>query len=187
MTQGKAVGGMVVSLDGFIKDRAGSVAKLYPDMKALQDSAYLQDSMRDTGAVVMGRGAYDMANGDFTGYEYQVPIFVATHQPPEPPEGQNDRLRVMFVSEGVENAMAQAKSAAAGKTVTVVGGASTIRQCLTAGLLDELHLLIVPVILGDGLRLFEVNQRTPIDLEQIDPDVYAGFTVLKYRPCLPIG
>jgi dihydrofolate reductase len=182
MAHRKVVGGMALSLDGFIQDKDGSVAKLYPDMKALQDSAYLQDSMRETGAVVMGRRAYDMANGDFTGYEYQVPIFVATHHAPEPPKGQNDRLRVTYVPDGVESAVAQAKSAAGDKDVTVVGGASTIRQCLDAALLDELHLLIAPVLLGDGLRLFETRQGVPVNFEQLAVDSYTGFTILKYRP-----
>ncbi len=182
MAQGKVVGGMAMSLDGFIEDKDGSVAKLYPDMKTLQDSAYLQASMRDTGAVVMGRGAYDMANGDFTGYEYQVPIFVATHHAPESPKGQNDQLRVTFVPEGVESAMARAKAVAGEKNVTVVGGASTIRQCIDARLFDELHLLIVPVLLGEGLRLFEAHTGELIEFEQIGVDPYAGFTVLKYRP-----
>lgn len=182
MAQGKVVGGMAMSLDGFIQDKTGSVAKLYSDMKALQNSAYLQDSMRDTGAVMMGRHAYNMANGDFTGYEYQVPLFVVTHHAPEPPKGQNDQLSVTFMLEGIENAMAHAKAAAGDKVVTVVGGASTIRQCLDARLLDELHLLIAPVLLGDGLRLFETRQRAPVDFEQIGADPYEGFTVLKYRP-----
>lgn len=182
MAQGKVIGGMAMSLDGFIQDKDGSVATLYPDMKALQDSAYLQKSMVDTGAVVMGRHAYDMANGDLTGYEYQVPIFVATHRAPESPKGQNERLSVTFVHEGVESAMARAKAAADDKNVTVVGGASTIRQCIDAGLLDELHLLIVPVLLGDGLRLFEAREGEPIEFEQIGVDPYPGFTVLKYQP-----
>ena len=54
----------------------------------------LQESMKSTGAVVMGRHAYDMAQGDFTGYEFQVPIFVLTHHAPETvAKGENDRLR----------------------------------------------------------------------------------------------
>lgn len=182
MAQGKVIGGMAMSLDGFVEDKHGSVAKLYPDMHALQESAYLQASMRETGAVVMGRGAYDMANGDFTGYEYQVPIFVVTRRALTPPKGQNDKLRVTFVPDGVEHAMALAKTAAGQQNVTVVGGASTIRQCIDAMLLDEFHLLIVPVLLGEGLRLFEVRQGDPVEFEQIGVDPYAGFTVLKYQP-----
>lgn len=183
MAQGKVIGGMAMSLDGFIQDKGGSVAKLYPDMVALQQSRYLQDSMQNTGAVLMGRHAYDMANGDFTGYEYQVPIFALTHRPPEVTvKGQNDRLTITFATDGIKPAMAQAKAAAGDRNVTVVGGASTIRQCINAGLLDELHLLLVPVLLGNGLRLFEAHDGAPIDFEQIGVEPYAGFTVLKYRP-----
>lgn len=182
MAHGKVIGGMAISLDGFIEDKNGSVAKLYQDMAALQNSPYLQKSMADTGAVVMGRHAYDMANGDFTGYEYQVPIFVVTHHAPEAPRGQNDRLSVTFVSEGVETAIAQAKAAAGEKNVTIVGGASTIRKCIDARLLDELHLLMVPVLLRDGLRLFEPRHGGPIEFEQIGVDPYTDFTVLQYRP-----
>ncbi len=93
MTLGKLVVGTTMSLDGFINDRAGSVAALYPNLEALRETRFLQESIRDTGAVIMGRHAYDMAAGDLTGYEYQVPIFVLTHHPPAtPPKGQNAHL-----------------------------------------------------------------------------------------------
>lgn len=79
----KVILGMTMSLDGFVQDRNGSVERLYPDLEALRNDASLQDAIRTTGAVVMGRRAYDMASGDFTGYEFQTPIFVVTHHPPE--------------------------------------------------------------------------------------------------------
>jgi dihydrofolate reductase len=75
--------GMTISLDGFINDRNGSVDRLYPDLAKLRDTEALQESIRTTGAVVMGRHAYDMGEGDFTDYEFQVPIFVVTHRAPE--------------------------------------------------------------------------------------------------------
>ena len=78
----KVVVGMTMSLDGFVNDRQGSVARLYPDLAALQKTEMLREAIANTGSVVMGRRAYDMANGDFTGYEFQVPIFVVTHRPP---------------------------------------------------------------------------------------------------------
>ena len=65
---GKVIVGTTMSLDGYIKDRQGSVEPLYPDLAALRETEMLQKSMRSTGAVVMGRHAYDMANGDFTYY-----------------------------------------------------------------------------------------------------------------------
>ena len=74
---GNVLAGMAMSLDGFIEDRNGSVARLYPDFDAMRQTDLLQEEIGRTGAVVMGRRAYDMAQGDFTGYEFQVPIFVS--------------------------------------------------------------------------------------------------------------
>jgi len=91
---GKVLAGMAMSLDGFIEDRNGSVARLYPDFDAMRQTELLQEEIRRTGAVVMGRRAYDMAQGDFTGYEFQVPIFVLTHAAPATvARGENDQLR----------------------------------------------------------------------------------------------
>ena len=164
----KVIGGMTISLDGFINDRTGSVERLYPDLAELRESEMLKESMRNTGAVVMGRRAYDMAQGDLTGYEYQVPIFVLTNQPPaQPPKGQNESLTVHFVSDGIESAIQQAKAAAGEKDITIVGGASTSQQLLKAGLLDELQIGIMPVLLGEGQRLFEALGIEPVELEKI--------------------
>jgi dihydrofolate reductase len=68
---GKVIVGTTMSLDGFMSDSNGSLARLYPDREELRQTEMLQESMKSTGAVVMGRHAYDMAQGDFTGYEYQ--------------------------------------------------------------------------------------------------------------------
>jgi len=79
MSRGKVVLGMTMSLDGFINDRDGSVGALYPDLAALRDTEPLQESMQNTGAVVMGRNAFAMAEDPDSiaeNYEYQVPIFV---------------------------------------------------------------------------------------------------------------
>lgn len=164
----KVIGGITISLDGFVNDRDGGVDILYREFEALVASDMLQDSMKTTGAVVMGRNAYEMGQGDYSDYEYQVPIFVLTHQPPETvAKGENGNLSFTFVSDGVEYAVAQAKAAAGDKDVMVIGGASTLRQCLNAGLLDEFQLGIAPVLLGDGLPLFEQGM-TPTRLEKVD-------------------
>jgi dihydrofolate reductase len=127
----------------------------------------LQEEIHTTGAVVMGRRAYDMAEGDLTDYEYQVPIFVLTHHVPEQgPKGENDRLRVTFITDGVESAIERAQAAAGDKQVMVVGGANTAQQCLRAGLVDEIHIGIVPVLLGDGLRFFELRANEQLELER---------------------
>jgi dihydrofolate reductase len=156
-----------MSLDGFINDRNGSVAPLYPDFAELHNTEMMQDSMKTTGAVVMGRRTYDMANGDFTGYEYQVPIFVLTHQAPEQTaKGENENLTFTFVTDGIESAIEQAKAAAGDKDVTVIGSPNTAQQCLNAGLVDEIEVGIVPILLGSGLRMFENIDTEPIELER---------------------
>jgi len=161
---GKVITGTTMSLDGFMNDRNGDVGRLYPDLEALRRTEMLQEEIRTTGAVVMGRRAYDMAEGDLTDYEYQVPIFVLTHHIPEQvAKGQNDQLTVTFVTDGIQSAIEKAKAAAGDRHVMVIGGANTAQQCLRAGLVDEIHIGIVPVLLGEGLRFFE-----PPDNEQME-------------------
>jgi dihydrofolate reductase len=160
--------GMTMSLDGFIRDQHGSVAPLYPDLAAARDTETMQEAIRTTGAVVMGRRAYDMGEGDFTGYEFQTPIFVLTHRAPTTvAKGENDRLRFHFVTDGIASAIARAKAAAGDRDVMVIGGAQTFQQCLNAGVADELQIAIRPVLLGAGLRLFEHIDAASITLEPI--------------------
>ena len=164
---GNVIVGATMSLDWFMNDRYGDVSRLYTDFEALRKTEMLQEEIRTTGAVVMGRHAYDMAEGDLTGYEYQVPIFVLTHHIPEQViKGVNERLTVTFVTDGIESAIVKAKAAAGDKHVMVVGGANTAQQCLRAGLVDEIHIGIVPVLLGEGLRFFEPFVGEQMELER---------------------
>ena len=181
---GKVVLGMTVSLDGFVNDKNGSVSRLYSDFAELQNSEAMRASIKNTGAVVMGRRAYAMGDPDayLDTYEYQVPIFVLTHNVPEKLPKQNGRLTVTFVTDGIESAVAQAKAAAGDKDVTVIGGASTFRQCLKAGVVDELELDLMPVILGGGLRLFEhLEDMEPTELEKVKVAESSGRTQLRFR------
>ena len=164
---GNVIVGATMSLDWFMNDRNGDVSRLYPDFEALRSTEMLQEEIRTTGAVVMGRRAYDMAEGDFTDYEFQVPIFVLTHAVPEHLPKENDKLTFTFVTEGIEHAIAQAKAAAGDKQVTVIGGAHTAQQCIRAGLVDEIQIGIIPVLLGEGLRFFEHLGTEPIELEKM--------------------
>jgi len=164
---GNVIIGASMSLDGFMNDRHSEVSRLYPDLEALRRTEMLQEEIRTTGAVVMGRRAYDMAEGDLTNYEYQVPIFVLTHAVPEQGvKGENDHLTVTFVMDGIESAIEKAKAAAGDKQVMVVGGANTAQQCLRAGLVDEIHIGIVPVLFGAGLRFFEPLVTEQMELER---------------------
>jgi dihydrofolate reductase len=181
----KVVLGMTMSLDGFINDRNGSVEALYPDLAALRDTEPLKESIQNTGAVVMGRNSFAMAEDPDSiagNYEYQVPIFVLTHQPPKKHPKETGTLTFTFVTDGIESAIGQAKVAAGEKDVTLIGAASTAQQCLRAGLADELHIDIMPVFLGNGLRPFEGIGEGQIQLERLKvTELPGGRTHLRFR------
>jgi dihydrofolate reductase len=182
---GKVVLGMTVSLEGFINDRDGSVAALYSDLAAWGETEQGKESIQNTGAVVMGRNSYAMSEDPdwFAGnYEYQVPIFVLTHQPPAKHPTETDDLTFTFVTDGIESAIRQAKAAAGNKEVNVIGAASTAQQCLKAGLADELHVDIMPVLLGGGLRPFEGLDAKQVQLERVRVmELPGGRTHLRFR------
>ena len=182
---GKVVLGMTMSLDGFINDRNGSVEALYPDLADLRDIDPLKESIHNTGAVVMGRNSFAMSEDPdwFAGnYEYQVPIFVLTHQPPKKQPKETDTLTFTFVTDGIASAIEQAKTAAGDKEVNIIGATSTAKQCLEAGLADELHVDIMPVFLGGGLRAFEEIDDGQIQLERIKVmELPGGRTHLRFR------
>ncbi len=167
---GKVLAGMTISLDGFMNDRNGSTQSLSPDFEEMLGASSFKKMVEDTGAVIMGRHVYEMAdpflwiNDD---YEFQVPIFVVTHTAPEKFPKGNDKLTLTFVTDGVETAVSQAKQAAGDKMVQIIGGADVIQQCLNAGLCDELGIDVMPVLLGKGLRLFENIDTDKIKLERI--------------------
>jgi dihydrofolate reductase len=176
---------MTVSLDGFINDPTGSVEVLYPDLAALRDTEPLRESIQITGAVLMGQHSFDMAEDPdwFAGnYEYQVPIFVLTHNVPQKTPKHTNDLTITFVTDGIQSAIQQAKVAADDKDVTIIGAASTARQCLRAVLADELHVDIMPILIGGGLRLFEDIGAESIRLERLKvKELPAGRTHLQFR------
>jgi dihydrofolate reductase len=127
--------GMTMSLDGFVADRNGNTARL-SNPAALRGSEYMTALIQVTGAVVMGKRTFAMAEDPdwFVGnYEFQVPIFVLTHQPPPVMPKHDEQLTFTFVTDGVESAIAKAK-AAAGQRVVQALGASVVQQVLRAGL-----------------------------------------------------
>ena len=177
--------GMTMSLDGFINDQGGSVGALYADFDTLRNTEPMQESIQNTGAVVMGRNAFAIAEDpdNYAGnYEFQVPIFVLTHQPPKEHPKETDNLTFTFVTDGIESAIRQANAAAGTRDVTVIGGASTAQQCLKAGLVDELEIDIMPVLLGSGLRLFDTINGHQIQLERLSVmELSSGRTHLTFR------
>jgi dihydrofolate reductase len=179
----KVVVGMTLSLDGFVADRSGSAGRLYPDLAALQGSDFMNAAIERTGAVLMGRRTFAMAADPdwYVGnYEFQVPIFVLTHEPPRVAPKQDERLTFTFVTSGLESAVEQAKAAAGGRDVTVVGGPNVARQLLRAGLADELEVDLMPVLLSGGLRFFD-DDDARVELEKIAVQEVGARTSLRFR------
>ena len=133
------------------------------------------DEVMATGAVVVGRRTFDHA-GHWDGDHHGVPIFVPTRGTPPAPDSQ----WVNYVTDGVESAMRQAKEAA-GDANVLVHGAALAQSCLRAGVLDELEIHLVPVLLGEGRRLFEHLGTDHIELELTRVVDAPGVTHLRYR------
>ena len=149
-----------------------------------QSAEMLREVDRTMGALVTGRRTFDITNGWGGNPPLGVPAFVVTHDVPEGWVYEGSPFT--FVTEGVESAVERAKEAAAGRDVAV-GAASIAQQCIRAGLLDEIHINLVPVLLGGGVRLFEHLGTTPIELESPKvveaPDVtHLTFRVIKGVP-----
>jgi dihydrofolate reductase len=115
-----------------------------------EDAAWLEEAVARIGAVVGGRATYEAAGHWGDENPWGLPFFIVTHRSEEEPPGG----AFTFVS-GVEEAIERATEATGGKDVHVMGGADVIRQALAAGLVDELTIIVAPVVLGGGKRLFD--------------------------------
>lgn len=154
----KIVTGMAMSLDGFMEDANGSTAALTTGEDDFRNTERGKACIAATGAVMMGRKTFEMADDPdlYAGnYEFQVPIFVLTRNPPAKHPREGFGLTFTFVQDGLDSAIAQAKAAAGSKQVTVVGGPSLIQALLQKGAVDELEIDLAPVLLGGGRRLFD--------------------------------
>lgn len=135
------------------------------------------------GATVMGRNMFGPVRGDWPDDQwrgwwgedppYHHPVFVLTHHPRAPLE-MSGGTTFYFVTDGAEAALARAQDAAAGKDVRIGGGAAAIRQFLQARLIDEMHVAIVPVILGRGESLFGGLDLTALGYEVVEHSASAG-------------
>jgi dihydrofolate reductase len=142
------------------------------------------------GATVMGRNMFGGGSGSWgedpwMGFwgdnpPYHHPVFILTHHAREPVEMKGGTT-FNFVTDGIESALEQAREAAAGKDVSLGGGATTVQQYLAAGLLDEMTITLVPVFLGDGTRLFDNLGKAPRRPEQVEAIEAPGVTHLRYR------
>jgi dihydrofolate reductase len=139
------------------------------------DAAWLEQAMSRIGAVVGGRWTYEAARHWGDENPWGLPFFIVTHRPEEQPPGD----AFVFVS-GVHEAIERAKEAAGDKDVHVMGGADVIRQALAEGLVDELTIIVAPVVLGGGKLLFEGFTKS-LDLEQIGVRQSKFATFVEYR------
>jgi dihydrofolate reductase len=154
-------------------------------------SEVVREQQAGIGAEIMGRGKFGGGPGPWgddpwPGWwgenpPFHMPVFVLTHHERDPLTLSDTTFT--FVTDGIKSALEQARQAAAGKDVTVGGGADVINQYLAAGLVDELELHIVPLVLGGGARLFE-GIAPNLTLEQVRAVEAPGVTHLKYRPSL---
>lgn len=124
-----------------------------------EDKAWLDETMAENGAVICGRGTYEAAGHWGDKNPWEVPLFVVTHRTEEQPPDEG------FVFAGsVPEAIERARKAAGEKQVYVMGGAEVIRQVLAGGYVDELTIIVAPVVLGAGKRLFDGFDQS-LDLE----------------------
>ena len=147
-----------------------------------QAAEMLHEVFSSIGALVTGRRTFDITNG--WGGRHPIGEESRSSSCISAPDGWDyEGSPFTFVTDGVESAVEQARAAAGEKNVAV-GAASLVQQCLRAGLLDEVHVDVVPVLLGDGVRLFDNLGSEPIELERTglmaDPDVtHMTFRVLR--------
>jgi dihydrofolate reductase len=203
---GKVTSGLTLSLDGFIAGpndgpehplgengmrlfdwyesgdaeyevpSGGMTFKVSP-----QSAEMLSRAFSSIGAIVTGRRTFDITNGWGGRHPLDVPIVVLTHSVPDGWDYEGSPFT--FVTDGVESAVEQARALAGEKDVAV-GAASLVQQCLKSGLLDEVHVDIVPVLLGGGVRMFDNLGPDHIELERTEiieaPDVtHMTFRVVK--------
>lgn len=127
------------------------------------DDDYAVRSMEGFGAFILGRNMFGPIRGGWPDSEwkgwwgnnppYHAPTFVLTHYPRDPVEMTGGTV-FHFVTDGIEVALDRARTAAGGRNVKIGGGVSTVRQYLQAGLVDEMHLAISPVVFGQGEAMF---------------------------------
>ena len=141
-----------------------------------EDQAWLDQAMATVGAVVGGRWTYEAADHWGGTNPWGIPFYIVTHRPEEQPDAS---AGFQFVG-GLEAAVELAREAAGDKDVNIMGGGDIIRQALAAGLVDQLTMIISPVVLGGGKRLFEGFHQS-LDLEHLGVRQSRLATFIDYR------
>jgi dihydrofolate reductase len=200
---GKVIVDMSVSLDGFITGPNDGVERPLGDggerlhdwifdgsaersgtsprtsVTAGSNREMMDEAFKTLGAVIMGRRWFDIGEGPWgENPPFHVPCFVLTHDAHE--KLVKGATTFTFVTDGIESALTQAQAAAGDKHIGV-GGAHTAQQYLQAGLLDEIQIHLVPVLLGEGRRLFDHPGTKHIELESTRVIASPGVTHLRFR------
>lgn len=180
-----------VSLDGFMAGPNVSTAHpmgergdqlhqwLFGAGPNATDSEIVKKLFAEIGAVVMGRRTLDIGFDEWDQQTpFPAPTFVVTHRAKDPLPTSTGTFT--FVTDGAAAAVEQARAAAGGKNVAVMGGELT-QELIRLGLIDKLHIHMIPLLLGDGLRLFDNLDRKHIELELVETTPSTGVTHLVYR------
>jgi dihydrofolate reductase len=191
----EVIANMSMSLDGFIADPEDGIEQVFAwygsgDVAvptavewatfrvSKASAAVIRHAQATIGALIAGRRLFDLANGWGGTHPMGVPVVVVTHS--EPTDWPHPDAPFTFVTDGIESAVAQAKAAAGDRNVAVASP-TVVRQCLDAGLLDAIHVDLVPVVLGKGIPFFGELAKGPVRLS--DPTIVQGegVTHLTYR------
>ena len=149
----------------------------------------VEESLENIGATVMGRNMFggrgDWGDDPWDGWwgddpPFHMPVFIVTHHAREP-VAKGGGTTFSFVTDGIAAALDQARAAAGEKDVALAGGANVAQQYLRAGLIDEMQIHLVPILLGDGVRLFDNLQGVDARLECTRAVEAPGVTHLSYR------
>jgi dihydrofolate reductase len=192
----KVIADISMSLDGFVTGpdpdlehglgHGGEPIHTWAFSDDPVDAAQLRTGTARSGAVVMGRNLFDIIDGpggwtDEVGYGAREtgrpPFFVVTHAPPE--SRRLTELDFTFVTDGIAPAIEQARQAAGDRDAVIMGGGAVIAQALRAGLVDQLHLHVAPILLGAGTPLFRDVGR--IEMRQTDVQVSTTATHITYE------
>jgi dihydrofolate reductase len=179
----KVILDMAMSLDGFISGPNGEDHGLHDYFVSLAGptAEVIEEGFRTTGTILMGRRAYDngAAQDGFAEYPCQVPTFILTHHLPEQPAKGAESF--VFVTDGIESALEQAKAVTGDRAIVIGGGADIAQQYLIAGLVDEIQIHLVHKLLGNGVRLFDQMGMERVDLERTRVIDSSGVTHLRFR------
>jgi dihydrofolate reductase len=188
MKTGKVVLDMTISLDGYIAGPHDEVDWGLFDWQwdsktnTPKHSATIDEFVKTTGAIIAGRRVYEGVHGWGGNHPiYGVPVFVLTHKAPNPKEVPQGATPFTFVTNGIQSALDQAKTAAGDKDVYVMGGANVAQQYVKAGLLNEIRLHLVPILFGEGIRLFDHIGTEHIRLESAGVSEDNGVIHQRFR------